>query len=310
MFLSSWKSCGFKKELNYLYCWTCLVFLRLVCLPTWPICSRVFQTSEPWQHLNLLSGSKECLQDASFLQVLLKKEAFCNSVLPKTQFVYTGLCQCYESHILHHIFVEEASPGSSCCLQLQWGQGAAPCPAPACVWSHSAAPMVEALWFQGQLRASGWRALAAWELAGRVDGCWMWVLHNPINYLFWHKYCQIIVHVTIILPNPKHPLKKDKGNYMSIIAKHTNECGIEEKGAGVQLPAPWHQPEPGCFFPWRIPSNLCVQFPIRRFHLSAALCNQNVTLGGCAVSGWGRVNNFLHSDEYGCVSDLCWAQGW
>lgn len=44
----------------------------------------------------------------------------------------------------------------------------------------------------------------------------------------------VLVDVTIISSNLKHSLKKDKGNYMSILSKLTIDlCGIGEKGAGV-----------------------------------------------------------------------------
>lgn len=156
-------------------------------------CSKIFQTSVPWQHLNLLSGSKEHLQDVSLLQVLLTKEAFWNNAPNKTQFVCTGLCQHYESHIHHHIFVEEALSGSLSCLQLQWDQGAAPCPAPACGWSHSAATVVETLVIHCGHSRGRWGDLdeGFWLLGclqiEQMAGCWIWVLHNPINCLFWHK---------------------------------------------------------------------------------------------------------------------------
>lgn len=186
MLLSSWKCSGFKKELNYLYCWTCLVFMRLVCLPTWPICLKVCQTSVPWQHLHLLSSSKENLQDASFLQVLLKTEAFWNSVPAKTQFVCTGLCQHYGSHILHRIFVKvvlSRSPSS-----LQQGQGAAPFPQPQPV----AGPTVLLPWWESWDSRDSWGHLdeGLWllgclQVEQMAAGCESFSTQPAAH--FWHK---------------------------------------------------------------------------------------------------------------------------
>lgn len=73
--------------------------MRLVCFPTWPICPKICQTAVPRQHLSLLFSSKESLQDASFLQILLKTEAWWDNAPAKTQFVCTGLCQHYQPRI-------------------------------------------------------------------------------------------------------------------------------------------------------------------------------------------------------------------
>lgn len=45
---------------------------------------------------------------------------------------------------------------------------------------------------------------------------------------------------------------------------------MEEKGAGLQPPALWHEPEPVCSVLGRNHSDGQMQFPIRRMHLSAA----------------------------------------
>lgn len=225
----------------------------------------------PWQHLNLLSGSKESLQVASFLQTLLKSEDFWNCTPTQDSVcLHRALSILWVSHSPPYLCRKGFVRGLSC-LQLQWGPGAALWPAPACGWPQGAAAVVEALLLQGQLRADGWRALAAWVPACRVNAWLLDVGPSQPNQLLsfdtnsssgWHYHYSTIQNIH---------LKKDKGNYMPIIAKHTtNLYGIGEKRAGVHLPAPWHQPEPGCFVPLRNPSNLWMHFPVRRVHLSAA----------------------------------------
>lgn len=117
--LSSWKCNSYQKWIKIFSCWTCLIFMRLVCLPTCSICPKICQTSLPQQGLSLLSSSKWILQDTSFLQILLKTEAWWNGAPAKTQFVCTGLCQQYLSRIPHTMSLwkrlcQGTPAGSSC----------------------------------------------------------------------------------------------------------------------------------------------------------------------------------------------------
>lgn len=118
------------------------------------------------------SSSKQSLQDTSFLQVLLKTEAWWNSNPAKTWFVCRRALSTVMVSYQYQVFVEEGLSQDPSWLQLQWGQDAVPCPGPAHGWSHGAAAVVRALstggsrgdpteelWLleclQGELKATG-----------------------------------------------------------------------------------------------------------------------------------------------------------